>query len=133
MPTYEYECKSCSHAFEAFQSMSDAPLSTCPSCGGAVRRLIGGGTGIIFKGSGFYKNDSRKSSSGGSSGKQGSEAPAGAEATSDSSKGDAPKGNAPKGDASKAKGNTDGSSGGKSDGGGKTESKPQTPKAAEAV
>ena len=64
MPTYEYECRSCSHSFEAFQSMSEDPLSSCPECGGPVRRLIGGGTGIIFKGSGFYVNDSRKSSSG---------------------------------------------------------------------
>ena len=64
MPTYEYECRSCSHSFEAFQGMSEAPLSSCPECGGPVRRLIGGGTGIIFKGSGFYVNDSRKSSSG---------------------------------------------------------------------
>jgi putative FmdB family regulatory protein len=64
MPTYEYECRSCSHTFEAFQTMSEAPLSDCPSCGGAVRRLIGGGTGIIFKGSGFYVNDSRKSGTG---------------------------------------------------------------------
>jgi putative FmdB family regulatory protein len=62
MPTYDYECSSCGHAFEAFQSMSDAPLSSCPECGKAVRRLIGGGMGIIFKGSGFYKNDSRSSS-----------------------------------------------------------------------
>ena len=66
MPTYEYECKSCSHSFEAFQAMVDDPLSTCPSCGGPVRRLIGGGMGIIFKGSGFYVNDSKKSSSSGS-------------------------------------------------------------------
>jgi len=63
MPTYEYECKSCSHSFEVFQAMSEAALSSCPSCGGALRRLIGGGTGIIFKGSGFYKNDSRNSGS----------------------------------------------------------------------
>ncbi len=64
MPTYESVCESCRHNFEAFQSMSESPLSSCPECGGAVRRLIGGGTGIIFKGSGFYVNDSRKSSSG---------------------------------------------------------------------
>jgi putative FmdB family regulatory protein len=64
MPTYEYECKSCGKTFEAFQSMADAPLESCPSCGKAVRRLIGGGTGVIFKGSGFYVNDSRKASSG---------------------------------------------------------------------
>ncbi|HRY72489.1 MAG TPA: zinc ribbon domain-containing protein [Spirochaetia bacterium] len=63
MPTYEYECKSCGKTFEAFQSMSEAPLSSCPTCGKSVRRLIGGGTGIIFKGSGFYVNDSKKSCS----------------------------------------------------------------------
>ena len=63
MPTYEYECRSCGAGFDVFQSMSDAPLTVCPSCGQSVRRKINGGTGIIFKGSGFYKNDSRKSSS----------------------------------------------------------------------
>lgn len=63
MPTYEYECKSCGHAFEAFQSMSDAPLSECPECGKAIRRVINGGTGIIFKGSGFYVTDKGSSRS----------------------------------------------------------------------
>jgi putative FmdB family regulatory protein len=57
MPTYEYECKSCSHTFEAFQSMNDAPLTSCPVCGKGIRRLIHGGTGVIFKGSGFYVTD----------------------------------------------------------------------------
>lgn len=63
MPSYDYECTSCSHTFEAFQSMSDAPLSTCPECGGAVKRLISGGMGIIFKGSGFYVTDNKRSGS----------------------------------------------------------------------
>ena len=68
MPTYDYECESCGHTFEAFQSMSDDPLSVCPECETpALRRLITGGTGIIFKGSGFYVNDSRKTGSGGGS------------------------------------------------------------------
>jgi putative FmdB family regulatory protein len=69
MPTYEYECRSCGADFDVFQSMSDAPITVCPSCGSSVRRKINGGTGVIFKGSGFYKNDSRKappSESGGS-------------------------------------------------------------------
>lgn len=57
MPTYEYECKSCGHMFEAFQSMSDSPLKTCPECGQDVRRMINGGMGVIFKGSGFYVTD----------------------------------------------------------------------------
>jgi len=57
MPTYEYECKSCSHNFEVFQSMSDQPLKECPKCGKEIRRLIFGGSGVIFKGSGFYVTD----------------------------------------------------------------------------
>ena len=57
MPTYEYECKSCSHTFEAFQGMNDEPIKVCPECGKEVRRLINGGMGIIFKGSGFYVTD----------------------------------------------------------------------------
>jgi putative FmdB family regulatory protein len=57
MPTYEYECKDCGHVFEAFQSMKDAPLKECPRCGKELRRLINGGSGIIFKGSGFYVTD----------------------------------------------------------------------------
>ena len=61
MPTYEYECDSCKERFELFQSMSAAPQKTCPKCNGSVTRLIGGGSGIIFKGSGFYATDYKKS------------------------------------------------------------------------
>ena len=57
MPTYEYMCVNCDYRFEEFQSMSDSPLTECPKCGGAVKRLIGGGNGLIFKGSGFYITD----------------------------------------------------------------------------
>jgi putative FmdB family regulatory protein len=67
MPTYDYECTSCGYTFEVFQSMSDDPLKKCPECGKKVQRLIGGGVGIIFKGSGFYVTDSKKSSSGSTS------------------------------------------------------------------
>lgn len=60
MPTYDYECDACGHQFEAFQSMRDDALSVCPECNeSALRRLITGGTGVIFKGSGFYVNDSK--------------------------------------------------------------------------
>ena len=60
MPTYDYECDACGHSFDAFQSMSDEPLKKCPKCGKMkLRRLIGGGLGVIFKGSGFYVNDSK--------------------------------------------------------------------------
>ncbi|MFP4211253.1 MAG: FmdB family zinc ribbon protein [Alkalispirochaeta sp.] len=69
MPTYDYQCDACGHQFEAFQSMKDDALRVCPSCNeSALRRLISGGTGVIFKGSGFYVNDSKKNGSGSSSG-----------------------------------------------------------------
>ena len=74
MPTYGYECKSCGHTFDAFQSMSDEPLKTCPKCSKAVRRLINGGTGIIFKGGGFYVTD--KGGKTASTGTSSKEAPA---------------------------------------------------------
>ena len=61
MPTYEYECINCGHRFEAFQKMSDRRIKTCPKCKKSVRRLIGKGGGIIFKGAGFYATDYRKS------------------------------------------------------------------------
>ncbi|MEO6876626.1 MAG: zinc ribbon domain-containing protein [Opitutaceae bacterium] len=58
MPTYEYLCPKCHHAFEAFQSMSAAPLTQCPKCKKkGLKRLIGGGAGLIFKGTGFYITD----------------------------------------------------------------------------
>jgi len=60
MPTYEYECTHCGHNFEAFQKMSDEPLSNCPKCSRKVKRLISSGAGIIFKGAGFYATDYRK-------------------------------------------------------------------------
>jgi len=62
MPTYEYECTQCGHGFEAFQKMTDKPLNKCPKCGKKVKRLIGSGSGIIFKGSGFYATDYPKKS-----------------------------------------------------------------------
>lgn len=64
MPTYEYVCEECDHVFEEFQSMTDDPLTECPKCGGPVRRVIHGGAGLVFKGSGFYITDSRNGSSG---------------------------------------------------------------------
>ena len=57
MPTYEYECDKCKKKFDAFQTMSAKPLKKCPKCGGKVTRLLGTGSGIIFKGSGFYQTD----------------------------------------------------------------------------
>lgn len=70
MPTYDYQCDKCGHLFEAFQNMSDDPLKECPSCNEeSLRRLISGGSGVIFKGSGFYVTDSRGNKSGGAGAK----------------------------------------------------------------
>lgn len=63
MPTYEYECSACEHTLEAFQSMTEKPLRKCPECGKMnLERLIGSGSGIIFKGSGFYETDYKRKS-----------------------------------------------------------------------
>lgn len=64
MPNYDYECVTCGKRFEVFQSMNDAKLQDCPlpECAGKVKRLLGTGGGIIFKGSGFYQTDNRSSS-----------------------------------------------------------------------
>jgi putative FmdB family regulatory protein len=60
MPTYEYQCTACGHAFEKFQSIKAAPIKKCPQCGKSkVKRLIGMGAGLLFKGSGFYITDYR--------------------------------------------------------------------------
>ncbi len=60
MPTYDYVCDACGNKYEKFQSMSSEADTECPECGGKVRRLIGSGAGIIFKGSGFYQTDYKK-------------------------------------------------------------------------
>ena len=63
MPTYEYRCESCGHEFEKFQSITAKSLRKCPVCSkSTVKRLIGAGAGIIFKGSGFYQTDYRTES-----------------------------------------------------------------------
>lgn len=62
MPTYEYECTKCGHQFEVFQKITDKPRSRCPRCSGKVKRLISGGSGLIFKGSGFYITENRSKS-----------------------------------------------------------------------
>ncbi len=63
MPTYDYECQACGHAFEKFQSITAPAVKKCPECSKLkVKRLIGTGAGVIFKGSGFYQTDYRSSS-----------------------------------------------------------------------
>ncbi len=86
MPNYDYRCQKCDHLFEIFQKMSDPKLEDCPQddCSGKVKRLLGAGAGVIFKGSGFYQTDYRSDSyKKGASKEKGSSA---------SSKSDAPKG-----------------------------------------
>ena len=65
MPTYQYACTECSHAFEQFQSFSDDALTTCPECSGRLRKVFNA-VGVVFKGSGFYRTDSRSGSGSGS-------------------------------------------------------------------
>jgi len=61
MPTYQYACNACEEQFEVVQSFSDEPITVCPVCGGEVRKVYAN-VGVVFKGSGFYKTDSRPSS-----------------------------------------------------------------------
>ena len=82
MPTYQYACTECGHAFEQFQSFSDASLTECPECQGRLRKVYNA-VGVVFKGSGFYRTDSRGKDSSSSSASSTS-APA-ASSTSDSS------------------------------------------------
>jgi len=80
MPTYEYRCKSCGHQLEVQQAFTDEPLTECPECQGALRKVYGN-VGISFKGSGFYKNDARS----GSGSSKGSSSSSDASSSSDSS------------------------------------------------
>jgi putative FmdB family regulatory protein len=80
VPTYGYRCEPCGHEFDVFQRMSDEPVASCPVCGASARRLFFP-AGIVFKGSGFYKTDSRKVSGDGS----GSAAPSSSRSSTKSS------------------------------------------------
>lgn len=81
MPTYQYACTECDHAFEQFQSFSDDALTVCPECSGKLRKLFNA-VGVVFKGSGFYRTDSRSS---GSSSETSTSTPAASTSSSDSS------------------------------------------------
>jgi putative FmdB family regulatory protein len=71
VPTYQYACTECGHQLEAVQSFSDAPLTECPVCQGKLRKVFSS-VGVVFKGSGFYRTDSRDSASGATAAKNGS-------------------------------------------------------------
>jgi putative FmdB family regulatory protein len=111
LPTYEYACTACGHRLDAVQKFTDDPLTECPECGGALRKVYGA-VGIVLKGSGFYKTDSRAASAGNGSGKKHAEGQGGDSSSSDSSS---------KKESSADKGSSDsgsGSSSGSSDKGG---------------
>ncbi|HLN15131.1 MAG TPA: FmdB family zinc ribbon protein [Acidimicrobiales bacterium] len=96
MPTYEYRCTTCGEHVEVVQSFTDEPLTECPNCGGALRKVFGS-IGVVLKGSGFYRNDSRSSGASRSSAREGSDAAkesAGKDAGSSGSDGAAAKGSA---------------------------------------
>jgi len=87
MPTYEYACPKCGHEFEQFQSMRDEPLTKCPKCKKAgVKRLVGAGAGLIFKGTGFYITDYKNNKGGGGSDASSSPSTKGTEAKATESK-----------------------------------------------
>ena len=106
MPTYDYECQKCGHQFEAFQSITAEPLKTCvkSDCLGEVKRLIGAGAGLLFKGSGFYITDYRS---------EGYQKAAKAE-KGDGSKGEGSKGEGAKTEGAKAESKSSSSSSGSS-------------------
>src|ERR1700722_3093695 len=87
MPTYEYACKKCEEHVEVVQSFKDDPLTECPACGGPLRKVFGN-IGIVFKGSGFYKTDSRSSTGAASPGADGAKTDSGAKSESAASSGD---------------------------------------------
>jgi len=106
MPTYEYRCRDCGEPLEVVQSFTDEPLDTCPSCGGSLRKVFGA-VGISFKGSGFYKTDSRGGSKRSSSSSESSTSESSSGTKTDSSKADST--SSTKSDAS-SNGNGSGSS-----------------------
>ena len=105
MPTYEYECTKCRRHFERHQRITDAPIQTCPECGGQVRRVFYP-VGVIFKGSGFYVTDNRRGSNGSArSSRKDSDTSSGngKSASSTASTSEAPKSDAAKSEGEKAK------------------------------
>lgn len=110
MPTYEYRCKDCGTQLEVVQAFSDDPLTECPECQGSLKKVFNS-VGISFKGSGFYKNDSRSGSSSGSSGSSSSSGTAGTAGTSTSESSSSSGGSTGDGGSSGSSSSGDGSSG----------------------
>lgn len=123
MPTYQYKCRQCESRLEAVQSFTDQPLTECPSCGGTLRKVFST-VGVVFKGSGFYRNDSRSASANDKSDAAAAKAESASEATAGPKTDGKVEGKA--GARSDAK--TDAKAGATPDAkpGGKTDSKPAT-------
>ncbi|MCL7457497.1 FmdB family transcriptional regulator [Micromonospora sp. MSM11] len=116
MPTYQYACTACGHQLEAVQSFSDSPLTECPACEGRLRKVFNS-VGIVFKGSGFYRTDSR--SSGSDTANSGAAAkPAKSESSSGGDSGST--GSSSTGSSSSSGSSSSAGAGGSSGGGGKT-------------
>jgi putative FmdB family regulatory protein len=105
VPTYEYACKDCGEHLEIVQSFRDDPLTTCPACGGSLRKVFGA-IGISFKGSGFYKTDSRGSSSGTKTRTEPKDKPAASSSSGDSKSSDSKSSDSSSGSSSAGKGDT---------------------------
>ncbi len=120
MPTYDYVCQKCDHAFEHFQSMREKHLRKCPACGKpGLERLIGKGSGIVFKGSGFYETDYKRAPPPSASKGDGKPTPSGSgKADAGKSGGDKPDGEAKPPSADKAPDKSDDGSVGKGASGG---------------
>ena len=102
MPTYEYRCRECGELLEVVQSFSDDPLTECPRCSGPLRKVFNS-VGISFKGSGFYKNDSRSKSSLASSSKSTSSSESSASSSSSSDSSDSSSSSSSSGESSSSK------------------------------
>ncbi|MDM7855529.1 FmdB family zinc ribbon protein [Cellulomonas alba] len=111
MPTYAYACTACGHAFEIHQSFTDDALTVCPECEGRLRKVFSA-VGVVFKGSGFYRNDARAGSGAKRSGTAGSSSGSGSSATAGSGSSDSGSGgsSAPASSSSSSGGSTSGSS-----------------------
>jgi putative FmdB family regulatory protein len=120
MPTYEYRCKACGEHVEVVQSFKDDPLTECPACGGPLRKVFGN-IGIAFKGSGFYKTDSRTAAKSGShaSSSSTSESSSSSDSSSKSSSDSASKSSSDSGKSSSDSGKSSSDSGKSSSGSGK--------------
>ena len=128
MPTYQYACTACDERLEAVQTFTDAPLTECPVCGGALRKVFSA-VGVVFKGSGFYKNDSRDSAKKATSGKDGTKE----SATPAAASSDASSSSSSTGGSDKSSGSGSGSDKGKGSGSGSKESATPAKKAPAAA